>query len=376
MYVLNKWRRLHTGCSDTARCRSDWAYTARLHRDVLCDAACDGFHDVCACSSECVCVSRGQHLLSNGMVISDKSQVSALWLQHWQAHFNAAPVAAGSFSHRTRMTNSHFSADDLSTQSHCALMLLILYGCCQRCHVGRLPDDVLAAAVTPLADLRPPLEKLFNQFAATCSVPRSYSGARVVPVWKRKGSPLHFVQELAVPRHAVWQRSPVWHCVSAGADASALARERNQPSASLFIDVTAAFDSVPLPLVWGAGPELSGDSEHFVKMGYSYVTAESMALFLHCHPCVLSQVGLPAAVVDLLRSWGPASWLVTAHDQSDALSAHSGVQGHNLAALIFDILYSELLVAVDRDLIAAGICISVPRCCSRSMVVMTFLFPC
>eukprot|EP00971_Amphidinium_carterae_P116505 2307829-Amphidinium_carterae.1 len=129
---------------------------------------------------------------------------------------------------------------------------------------------------------------------------------------------------------------------------ASLAMSSRSASASLFVDVSAAFDSVPHPVLWGAGANWDGTSTSIERSGYSSVSAEALVLFLHQHPSLLTKVGIPPSLVELLRMWGSSSWLVSDPEQSSAWRPHTGVpQGHNLAALIFDLFYSAVMAEID-----------------------------
>eukprot|EP00971_Amphidinium_carterae_P161104 3194564-Amphidinium_carterae.1 len=189
-------------------------------------------------------------------------------------------------------------------------------------------DRVPSSAFTSLASqISSPLCALFNRCLATSSVPLSYSGARIVPVWKRKGSALQCTSyrpiSLLLLEAKLFARLCLktlesqlhFHSLQFGSgprcgieypqiavvQMASLALSSRSASASLFVDVSAAFDSVPHPALWGAGANWDGTSAAIERSGYSPVSAEALALFLHQHPSLLAKVGIPPSLVELLR---------------------------------------------------------------------------
>eukprot|EP00971_Amphidinium_carterae_P325897 6456441-Amphidinium_carterae.1 len=338
---------------------------------------------------------RGHQLADkSGTVVSDVTKVKRLWFEHWQEHFRASVGVAHDITDRISMakTSDVSSSFDRDPDWEPALQLdpgevtAVLRRMPSR---KATADRIPAAAFTLMAEqLGPPLCQLYNDCLRGGNVPLAYAGARVVPIYKRKGAAQQTknyrpVSLLALEskllaklclrklesrlRYHKSQYGSGFHCgiefpQLSVTQVAALAAARGAASCTLFVDVVAAFDSVAQPMVWGLDPVWDGTPEWLERDGRSAQFAlSSMAAFLHSHPTILAQVGLPASIVELLRVWGSSTWIVTEDGQDDALQPTSGVpQGHNLAALIFDIFYSDIMVAIDRELVNAGIAIMLP----------------
>eukprot|EP00971_Amphidinium_carterae_P201853 4005205-Amphidinium_carterae.2 len=342
---------------------------------------------------------RGRSLVNeDGTVVRGVDDVCSLWHRHWGVHFNARETASHDFSDRLTMTTPVETplaeyCDPLGDQdlvfdaSEVTNVLL-------RMPVKRATADVIpAAAYTALAvKLGPPLCALFNLCLSQCQVPLAYAGARVVPVWKKKGSALHCASYRPISlltleaklfaklclrklearlcyhqaQFGTGHRSGIEYPQVTVIQMAAWALAERVPSATLFVDVRAAFDSVAHPILWGLGAHCPDVANSLIEAGYAEQQAHSLAAFLHTHPTLLSRVGIPPMVVELLRQWGSSTWLVSASSSESAWRPHTGVpQGHNLAALVFDLFYAEILTEIDRKLLHAGIGLELPRCSGR-----------
>eukprot|EP00971_Amphidinium_carterae_P308805 6136165-Amphidinium_carterae.1 len=142
---------------------------------------------------------RGRQIAhADGTVVRDAEEVQKLWHQHWGTHFSAHPVAAHNFADRLTMASSVIPAqcrdcrDPLSepalvfTEHEVALALKTM-------PVKKATADAVPAAALTLAasKLSQPLAALFNACLQSGDLPLAYAGARVVPVYKRKGSIFH-----------------------------------------------------------------------------------------------------------------------------------------------------------------------------------------
>eukprot|EP00971_Amphidinium_carterae_P156760 3107493-Amphidinium_carterae.2 len=154
--------------------------------------------------------------------------------------------------------------------------------------------------------------------------------------------------------------------------AAAHARTLAMPSAAIFVDVIGAFDAVPLPLLWSGscGTTVEERATSFQQLGYSAPTAESMAQFLQSNPCILEKIGVPHSVIAVLRNWGSSTWLVTDADAQEAAHPHTGVlQGQNLAGLLFDLFYADLMVDVNARLAEAELGFPLPVPVGRTLTI-------
>eukprot|EP00971_Amphidinium_carterae_P343866 6483898-Amphidinium_carterae.2 len=341
---------------------------------------------------------RGRQIAdSSGTVLSDPTAVQQAWFDHWTKHFQAKLVPAHDFGDRLTMATGSqacFSNSDPMVLSPLVFEEVDVVSTLRRMPANKATADAIpAAALTAVADvLGPPLCSLYNQCLKTGDVPIAYSGARIVPVWKRKGlarsckgyrpvSLLTLEAKLLaklclrkLESRLDYHRSQFGTGHKCGVEfpqiavsqIAALALDSGAASATIFVDVVAAFDSVAQPLVWGLGPQWDGGTSTLEQRGHSPSMALSLAAYLHSYPAILARVGIPYAVVDLLRVWGSASWAVTDSSQKAALRSCCGVpQGHNLAALIFDIFYSNLMSDIDRLLQQTGIVVCLPVVSSR-----------
>eukprot|EP00971_Amphidinium_carterae_P170106 3370412-Amphidinium_carterae.1 len=396
--VAAKVKEVHTQVRKLLRsCRKDWLRAActdidehrknnssrLLHKAVK---------YVCSTSSH-----RGSRLLKEGAVWSDADEVASIWLQHWQTHFNAVVVGALDFLNRHAMTPASASGvedEEPFLQFEPTEVARVL---------SHLPswkataDPFPAPALTGIAELvAEPLCHYFNNCARARRVPAAYSGAKITPVFKKKGSAyecssyrpvaLLCLEAKLLAKLCLERLGPVlrFHASQFGSghtpgvllpqilvlQAAAVARSRRQASSTVFIDVIGAFDSVPLPLLWDENVDHGCASKQaaFEQRGFSGPDAASMSRYLEAHPCILDRVGVPRSVVSLLRSWGSYTWIMSSMELPRAVRPHTGVlQGQNLAGLLFDVFYSALMDVINTKLGEDGIGILLPVPQTRSL---------
>eukprot|EP00971_Amphidinium_carterae_P335658 6471629-Amphidinium_carterae.5 len=326
----------------------------------------------------------------NGTVVSEKASVAGIWLQYWLNHFGARMCKPSPFNERVIFTEEkdcHLSyddgADELAFTEEEVLATL------KRMQKWKATADKVPAsaliAIAPL--LAKPLCSLFNSCLRRGAVPMAYAGARLVPVYKKKGPTmscssfrpvaLMMLEAKLLARLCLQKLTSrlQYHSMQFGSgykcgvcypqvivqQFAALARASNVPSATIFVDIKSAFDAVPLPFLWGAA-EPSRPEDEFVGQGFSQQTAAALVAHLSLHPCILDKVGVPQSILPLLRSWGNATWLITSEDDDDrAIKPCTGVpQGHNLSALLFDIFFADIMKDADVLLQGAHICLELP----------------
>eukprot|EP00971_Amphidinium_carterae_P283428 5626471-Amphidinium_carterae.2 len=353
-----------------------------------------------------ICAKRGHKgsrlLADDGSIVSDRSAVAQQWMKHWQQHFQASLVKAYSFSDREQRTCNIPDVRDVDSSDPETFTITVeevkkvLRSAPQwKATADAAPAAALVAIANKLAE---PLCALYNTCMRERTVPVAYSGARIAPVWKRKGSEFHCeafrpvalltLEAKILAKLCLDRLAPrlSYHCSQYGSgacpgvfypqisviQAAAHAKQSGLASATVFVDVIGAFDSVPLPMLWSGscGGTVEDKSASFQQLGYSQPTAESMATFLQSHPCILEKIGVPHAVIALLRNWGSHTWLVTDAESDTAAHPHTGVlQGQNLAGLLFDLFYADLMEDVNCRLAAEGLGISLPLPSNRSLVV-------
>eukprot|EP00971_Amphidinium_carterae_P102720 2033197-Amphidinium_carterae.2 len=341
---------------------------------------------------------RGRQITDpSNIVLSEPIAVQRVWFDHWTEHFNAQLVPAHDFGDRLTMAAEGSAC--ISNSDPMLLPPLVLEEMDVVSTLRRMPankataDAIPAAALTSVADvLGPPLCSLYNRCIESGNVPLAYSGPRIVPVWKRKGLARSCKGDRPVSLLTLESKLLAKLCLRklegcldyhrsqfgtghkcgvefpqiAVSQIAAIALGSGAASATIFVDVVAAFDSVSQPLVWGLGAQWDGSASSLEQRGHPPSIALSLAAYLHSYPAILARVGIPYAVVELLRVWGSASWAVTENGQSSAIRSCCGVpQGHNLAALVFDIFYNNLMSDIDRLLQQAGIVVSLPIASSR-----------
>eukprot|EP00971_Amphidinium_carterae_P102627 2031534-Amphidinium_carterae.1 len=132
----------------------------------------------------------------------------------------------------------------------------------------------------------------------------------------------------------------------------------------MYVDVSAAFDSVLKPYLWGLHPH-DQDLCQPKDSSYSHAQVEAIGAFLAYHPSILAQCGLPSSLIAVLRCWGKGSWFTV--DSSSACSSSVGVrQGDNISALVFDIFYGFIMSKLYLELVSIGILTHIPFVRGRS----------
>eukprot|EP00971_Amphidinium_carterae_P299126 5942609-Amphidinium_carterae.3 len=277
----------------------------------------------------------GSRLLDpSGVVISDPGRVQAMWDQHWREHFSAQQTVPTDFENRGELLQEDWSGDLLSPDQDDSIQFseeqVLLAIKRQPAHKAT-PDSISSRAYKPLAPvLAPPLCEFLNRCLRQRTVPRSYAGCRLVAVWKKKGSHLSAKQfrpiallkleskvfaKLLLPH---LERRLRHHAAQFGSGSvvginwpqlivrqtAAHAKEARLPSACLFVDLSAAFDSVLKPLLWGLPETDQCTAEALSARGdYSVAQAETLARFLTQYPPILAECGLPTSLLSVLRCW-------------------------------------------------------------------------
>eukprot|EP00971_Amphidinium_carterae_P083887 1660065-Amphidinium_carterae.2 len=323
-------------------------------------------------------------------VVSDRCRVEHMWLEHWTKHFDAITGPAGDFGDRSIRSGCRRDyTGHLEIVTAVPPNFIITEDDVQKA-VRAMPswrataDAAPAIAVVSASPLlAAPLAELYNECLRTSTVLASYGGARLVPVWKKKGSAfdpaayrpiaLMLFEAKVFARICLQKLLPLLehHHSQYGSGPSsgvtfpqayvqqfaAFARSEKCSSATLFVDVMQAFDAVPLQMIWGTQLPDDEEARCLVHRGYTPERAEALLLFLQQHPAVLDKLRVPRVVIDLLRAWGSATWMVTGDHCEDAVFPHTGVpQGHNLSALLFDLFYSDLMRDLDVLLAEADLC--------------------
>eukprot|EP00971_Amphidinium_carterae_P173826 3445582-Amphidinium_carterae.1 len=317
----------------------------------------------------------------DGTIAIDKATVASLWMQHWKKHFQADEVEVVDFEDRTAWLRDLDETDGdlpLSDDAYQYTADRVLHVLMRQPKHKATPDLIPAEAWRMIApQAAEALAQLFTRLHLEKAVPKSFAGARIVGVWKKKGcmmtpsqfrpislmkfeaklwSKLLLLQMIGTLRH---HRGQYGSGATVGVvypqliihQVTAFAQTRRAPSATIFIDVSAAFDSVLKPYLWGYAPGYN----QLDQIGFSGDQAIALSNFLSDHPAILTQSGLPQSIVAILRCWGRGSWFTV--DSSSACSSSVGVrQGDNISALVFDIFYgfvmSKLyLELVDRQLL-------------------------
>eukprot|EP00971_Amphidinium_carterae_P188226 3736245-Amphidinium_carterae.1 len=217
-------------------------------------------------------------------------------------------------------------------------------------------DVALAVALVLAARyLGPPLAASFNHCLQHSAVPAAYSGKGLCQIVLTKAYAYAQFSSFSL-RLGTLRR----HCLHASLCAPDLRFWAEQHSAAmLFIDGSQAFDSVPLPMIWGLGAseDDAGGLHALQRRGYSVHQVAGLLDHLEKHPATLGKLGVPNVVMDLLCLWGTATWMIAVDTSREAILPPTGVpQGHNLSALLFDLFYADLTQDIDGLLAIAGQC--------------------
>eukprot|EP00971_Amphidinium_carterae_P102628 2031534-Amphidinium_carterae.2 len=136
---------------------------------------------------------------SDGSIAVSPDEVSKLWMTHWKSHFNGIEVEVADFEDRTTLlfddpsgAAAHSEPDsDVYVYSADQILRTIK----QQPQHKVTPDAIPAEAwhiIAPQA--AEPLAKYFTELQRCVAVPRSFAGARIVGVWKKKGDQMTVTQ--------------------------------------------------------------------------------------------------------------------------------------------------------------------------------------
>eukprot|EP00971_Amphidinium_carterae_P080078 1584816-Amphidinium_carterae.1 len=218
MMLLNRWRRLQAawkrGEEDVVR-----LLAIQLQYTIVISCHCSLEPALCACnSSQAVMQRLAEKVLllsrenkrnlkqdtvkrlpitcmnvahdADGFIVNDKAKVARMWLSYWKDHFGARSAPPASFNDRS-LPSSGVVATTLAEEDGNALLFSEEEVCFALKHMQKwkaTADKAPAAAVIALADrLARPLCRLFNECVRSGEVPLSFAGARIVPVYKKKG---------------------------------------------------------------------------------------------------------------------------------------------------------------------------------------------
>eukprot|EP00971_Amphidinium_carterae_P278194 5522308-Amphidinium_carterae.1 len=335
---------------------------------------------------------------ADGTIAISPDEVNNLWMLHWSSHFHGKEVEVVDFENRSMLLfddplGNAAAQDAHDSDSYLYSAEQILRTIKQMPRHKVTPDAIPADAWHIIASqAAEPLATFFTDLQRSVAVPRSFAGARIVGVWKKKGDQMTASQYR--PISLMKFEAKLWSKLLLGQLTARLRHHRGQygsgdtvgvvfpqlvirqltahsracriPSATLYVDVSAAFDSVLKPYLWGLHPH-DQDLCQPEDSSYSSVQAEAIGAFLACHPSILAQCGLPSCLIALLRCWGKGSWFTV--DSTSACSSSVGVrQGDNISALIFDIFYGFIMSKLYLELVSCGILTHIPMVRSRSFV--------
>jgi hypothetical protein len=131
----------------------------------------------------------------------------------------------------------------------------------------------------------------------------------------------------------------------------------------IFIDLSKAFDRAIRELVMGAmkGADLDTRSL-FRKLGLTDVQADELADFIDANGPLLTQMGVDAKVVQLIRSLHSFAWFNIDGLESFIVSRSGGRQGCKLGSIVFNIAYALALSRLRSALVGMGLVLRITRC--------------
>ena len=130
----------------------------------------------------------------------------------------------------------------------------------------------------------------------------------------------------------------------------------------LFVDLTKAFDLAIRELLLGWRQNFMDDPIDFlVSVGLDQHNAEAVAADIHNNGCLLTQLGLPEGVVELIRSLHTGTWFRYADLDSVILTHKGGRQGCKLGGVIFNLIYARALHKLRKILLQKGVLLQLSR---------------
>eukprot|EP00971_Amphidinium_carterae_P342965 6482459-Amphidinium_carterae.2 len=374
-----------------------------------------GFHQEIKRLSKSGGKRAGQVLLNPvGVAVSDKDAVGKIWMDHWKHHFDATEVPAVSFEDRATLiyddpsitdgallAHRHSNeAEDLADSHHGSdadgdlvqFTAQDVQNVIARMPARKATPDLIPSEAWKLVaeQTSPALAAMFNLYIRHKCVPASFAGSRIVSVWKKKGSvlspgsyrPIALMKtESKLMSRLILSQLTLrlkHHSAQFGSghstgtlfpqvvvrQLSAAAHTAGLASATLFVDICAAFDKVLKPLLWGSS-SLDATAPDFEALGHTASQSQMLYEYLASHPSVLAMCGLPASIISVLRVWGTNAWFCTQISSNcevdTACRTTSGVrQGDNISAIVFDIFYGVIIDELLRELRTANLLVSLP----------------
>eukprot|EP00971_Amphidinium_carterae_P265894 5274536-Amphidinium_carterae.1 len=318
---------------------------------------------------------KGLRLMDNdGVLIDDRDKVNSMWHSFWRQHFSATDVTPASFSDRlTRVYDEPLGAEhgfafSDETEDDDISELQVLQAIKRMESRRASPDPIPARAWKLFAPaIALPLARLFSDFKQTRSVPLSYSGSQVVGVFKKKGSP--YVMKNFRPVSLMMVEAKLFSRLLL----EMLQKRLRQHSAQL----VRCSHGNSVPAIDHSSSSVCCTFTHLCSeaglesVGYSRPQAEVIVEFLHAHPPILAECGVPTGILAVLRAWGSHTWISTQSgdpDEANSCRTLLGVkQGDCMAAQVFDIFYGHILSRLYQKLREEGLLMDLTLPVGRSL---------
>ena len=124
----------------------------------------------------------------------------------------------------------------------------------------------------------------------------------------------------------------------------------------LFVDLTKAFDLAVRELLLGWRQNFVEDPiEFLMSLGLERHDAASVAADIDSNGCLLTQLGLPDGVVELIRSLHTNTWFRYADLDTIIVTHRGGRQGCKLGGIIFNLIYARALHKLRGKLLKEGV---------------------
>eukprot|EP00971_Amphidinium_carterae_P139801 2769667-Amphidinium_carterae.1 len=204
------------------------------------------------------------------------------------------------------------------------------------------PDSVTIDVLKSVSgSVAPILAEAFTEYLQAGTVPTSFRGGVVVPVYKRgpKDQPSNYrpicltsnasklFNKVLLERLGFYSppasqfsgaASSVEYPILCTSQMVQHAKEHNLSLGLLFLDLQQAFDNVSRPYLeifgWGATRDVTNlDADELTESGVPYATALKMVEHFASHLPVLIEMGVPEPLLDVMRESNAETWLQLSH---------------------------------------------------------------
>ena len=326
--------------------------------------------------------------------LTENKQVAERWTRHFAGVFCASicqkkeAARSGWTREQLQQKLEKASTWNLTVEDVAELITKLPKG--KGCGPDMIPAEILQAAGPAGARM---LYDLLNDIAASGYVPFEWKGGRLLPIWKKRGSPLQCsdhrgillaphmskvltgaLQQRLLPQYLRHVGQSQFGCVRGRGTMAANLITRTVVDvgiltevsvAILYVDLSKAFDVAVREILLGWPPGMAASTtrearaQHLHKCGIPADHALEVTDYIDESGGILAELGVDTTTRELMNAVHHRAWFQL-EDCDDAIivSTRGGRQGCRLGGLVFNMIYAKALAEARATMRSRGACVA------------------